>query len=174
MGSTHQVIALITRYLHSIGAYRYRDGWEDLAQEVLIALIENPPEARVSGAIVRHIQTTTYRRYVDEIRREHGRRRAGAASEVGSGWRTNVSLDEAEAMGDGQDFWQQQLDPSLRAALDDLDERKRNVVATRYLLGCTNEEGSSRLGIPLGTYKRLLGQALKELRSRLSPVEEPT
>lgn len=177
MGATHQVIALITRHLHKIGAYKYRDSWEDLAQEVLITLIESPPNVQVSGAIVRHIQTTTYRRYVDEIRREQGRRRAGtgtegAAAEQGQGWRRKVSLDEVAEVSDSEDFWQQRLDPGLRSALDGLDARKRDVVVSRYLLGCTNEEGSSRLGIPLGTYKRLLGQAVKELRARLMPAEE--
>lgn len=170
--ATHQLIALVTRYLHRIGAYQYRDSWEDLAQEVLMSLLENPPRSTESGAIVRHVQTTTYRRYVDEIRRERGRRRSSGEGSGGQGWRIKVSLDEAGEIGDPEDFWTRHLEPSVRSALEHLEPRKRDVVAARYLLGCTNGEGSERLGIPLGTYKRLLGQGLKELQAILVPATD--
>jgi len=166
--ATHQMIALVTRYLQRIGAYQFRDSWEDLAQDVLMALLDSPPQSRESGSIVRHVQTTTYRRYVDEIRKERGRRRNPEEGGAGvQGWRINVSLDEAAELGGPEDFWANHLDPSVRSALDSLEPRKRDVVAARYLLGCTNDEGSERLEIPLGTYKRLLGQALKELQTIL-------
>ena len=173
--ATNQVITLITRYLASIGAFRVRDLWDDLVQEVLISLLKNPPKAEAAGAIVRHIQTTTYRKYIDEIRREQGRRgqRAQGDDSEGQGWRRSVALDEALELGEPEDFWERQMDPGLRSALEGLEERKREVVGARYLLGCTNEEGASRLKIPLGTYKRLLAQGLAELRELLVPEADP-
>ena len=63
-----RVTRLVTGYLSRIGAYRHRDSWDDLVQEVLMALLANPPTSRESGAVVRHIQTTTYRKFVDEVR----------------------------------------------------------------------------------------------------------
>jgi len=171
LAATDQVITLITKYLACIGAYRYRDAWDDLAQEVLISLLKSPPRVEASGSIVRHIQTTTYRKYVDEIRREQGRRRQRPEGEgaPAQGWRRSVRLDEVLELSEPEDFWARQMDPGLRKALEGVEQRKRRVVEARYLLGCTNEEGSSRLDIPLGTYKRLLAQGLAELRGLLLP-----
>jgi RNA polymerase sigma factor (sigma-70 family) len=171
LAATDRVITLITNYLTCIGAYRYRDAWDDLAQEVLISLLKSPPRSPEAGAIVRHIQTTTYRKYIDEIRREQGRRRQREGDEdpQAQGWRRNIALDEALELGEPEDFWAKQMDPGLRKALGGIEERKRRVVETRYLLGCTNDEAANRLEIPLGTYKRLLSQGLAELRALLMP-----
>jgi RNA polymerase sigma-70 factor (ECF subfamily) len=171
LAATDRVITLITKYLARIGAYQFRDAWDDLVQEVLISLLKSPPKSEEPGAIVRHIQTTTYRKYIDEIRRERGRRhqREGSEDSGSQGWRRNVPLDEVLELSEPEDFWATQMDPGIRKALETLDDRKRRVVECRYLLGCTNEEAASRLEIPLGTFKRLLAQGLVELRETLLP-----
>jgi RNA polymerase sigma factor (sigma-70 family) len=171
LAATDRVITLITKYLARIGAYQFRDAWDDLVQEVLISLLKSPPKSEEPGAIVRHIQTTTYRKYIDEIRRERGRRqqREGSEESEPQAWRRNVDLDEALEMSEPEDFWSKQMDPGIRTALEALDDRKRQVVECRYLLGCTNEEAASQLEIPLGTFKRLLAQGLVELRETLLP-----
>ncbi|MBW2698722.1 MAG: RNA polymerase sigma factor [Deltaproteobacteria bacterium] len=173
LAATDRVITLITKYLAYIGAYQHRDAWDDLVQEVLISLLKSPPKAEQAGAIVRHIQTTTYRKFIDEIRREQGRRRQNPDGENsgGQGWRRSVSLDDAMELSEPEDFCARQIDPGLRKALEALEARKRGVLETRYLLGCTNEEGARRLAIPLGTYKRLLAQGLAELRELLRSAE---
>jgi RNA polymerase sigma factor (sigma-70 family) len=152
-----------------------RDSWDDLVQEAVISILQSPPRSRAPGAIVRHIQTTTYRKFIDEIRREHGRRKRGdgSGSSLSEGWRRNVALDEAVMATEADEFWEKQLDPGIRRALDALEERKRLVIECRYLLGCTNEEGSTRLGIPLGTFKRLLTQGLSELGDALLAADDP-
>ena len=70
------------------------------------------------------------------------------------------------------DFWDQRMDPGLRAAFESLEVRKRRVIESRYLLGQTYEEAAAHLEIPLGTYKFLLRQGLAELRERLPPEVE--
>ena len=122
--ATNHIIALITRYLASIGAFRLRDSWDDLVQEVLIALLRHPPDSREPGAIVRHIQTTSYRRYIDEIRRVEGRKRSNESDGVGgAGWRRNVSFDEIPESAEADDFWARQMDVGVRAALDRAAQR---------------------------------------------------
>jgi RNA polymerase sigma-70 factor (ECF subfamily) len=168
LDATNQIIALITRYLASIGAFALRDSWDDLVQEVLIALLRHPPESRASGAIVRHIQTTCYRRYIDEIRRVQGRKRQAEGDEgSGTGWRRNVSFDEVPEPAEADDFWAHQMDVGVRAALDRLDERKRSALEAVYLVGFTYEEAAARLETPLGTLKGLLRDGLAELRQQL-------
>ena len=65
LAATNQIITLVTRYLAQIGAFDLRDSWDDFVQEVLITLLEKPPRSREPGAIVRHIQTTCRRRFID-------------------------------------------------------------------------------------------------------------
>lgn len=175
-----RVTRLITGYLARIGAYDRRDAWDDLVQEVLISILRTPPTSRESGQIVRHVQTTTHRKFVDQIRRERGRRRAGAdgaeGEEEGQGWRRSVPFDdEAGATGSLSDFEPARVafDEGLRKALEDLGERERHAVECRYVLGCSNDEGAARLEVSLATYKRVLSRAIGELRARLVHPGEP-
>jgi len=178
-----RVTRLVTGYLARLGAYDHRDSWDDFVQEVLISILRSPPASSESGAIVRHIQTTTYRKFVDQVRRERGRRRSDGsdASEDepeadGSGWRRLVPLDEAAEFAGSESaepFAGGGLDEGLRKALGELGERERGAVEARYVLGCSNEEGARRLDVSLATYKRLLSRAISELRERLDHPGEP-
>jgi RNA polymerase sigma factor (sigma-70 family) len=166
--AANQIITLVTRYLARIGAFEMRDSWDDFVQEVLITLIQKPPTSREPGAIVRHIQTTCRRLYIDEIRRTQGRKRTKRGDEdAGTGWRRNVSFDEAQEPGLADQFWSGQMDLGVRAALDRLEERTRRVVEAVYLEGFTYEEASSQLSIPLGTLKGVLRDGLSTLRQQI-------
>jgi RNA polymerase sigma-70 factor (ECF subfamily) len=179
LDATNQIIALITRYLASIGAFGLRDSWDDLVQEVLISLLRHPPDSPEPGAIVRHIQTTSYRRYIDEIRRLRGRQRPkeveGEGEEAeGPGWRRNVSFDEIPEASQVEDFWARQLDVGVQLALDRLDERQRRALEAVYLVGFTYEEAAAQLDTPLGTLKGLLRDGLADLRKQLLGESEPS
>ena len=136
---------------------------------MLIKLIQKPPTSRESGAIVRHIQTTCRRLFIDEIRRTQGRKRSKEGEEdEGGGWRRSVAFDEAQEPALADQFWSTQMDLGVRAALESLEERTRRVLEAVYLEGFTYEEASSRLSIPLGTLKGVLRDGLKTLRQKIS------
>lgn len=172
-----RVTRLITGYLSRLGAYEQRDSWDDLVQEVLVSVLRGPPASSEPAQVVRHIQTTTHRKLVDQIRREQGRRRTDASDpKAASGWRRNVSLDDHEgavSLFPDHESAQAGLDEGLRKALAGLGERERRAVECRYVLGCSNEEGAERLEVSLATYKRVLSRALGELRARLVDPAEP-
>ncbi len=171
-----RVTRFVTGYLARIGAYDYRDSWDDLVQEVLISLLGNPPESIETGAVIRHIQTTTYRKFVDQVRRDRGRRRIGSSDEAEpTGWRRQVPLDELSEQAQTGDFEATQtgIDEGLRKSLATLDERERNAIECRYVLGCSNDEGAKRLGVSAATYKRSISKALGLLRRQLIPADEP-
>ncbi|MBW2495931.1 MAG: hypothetical protein JRF61_01545, partial [Deltaproteobacteria bacterium] len=119
-------------------------------------------------AIVRHIQTTTYRLYVDEIRRARGRRRRREEGEQSTtGWRRNVPLEEAPEPALTESFWTRQMDLSVKNALAALEERQRRALEAVYVEGFTYEEAAVQLDTPLGTLKDLLRAGLRELRTRM-------
>jgi RNA polymerase sigma factor (sigma-70 family) len=57
-------------------------------------------------------------------------------------------------------------DASLAAALERLDERDRQVIACRYLLGLSEAETAAALGCRAGTVKSRLSRALERLRAQ--------
>lgn len=172
LAATNQIIALVTRCLAILGAFEHRDSWDDFIQDVLFTLVRKPPSSRESGAIVRHIQTTCRRRYVDEIRRTRGRKRSRGDSQGGeSGWRRNVSLEEIREPDLVDHFWAGQMDLGVRDALERLEEGKRRALVAVYLEGFTYEEAAIRLQTPLGTLKGLLRQGRGELRRSIVGVD---
>ena len=175
ISAVDRISDFVGNYLAAIGAYQVRNSWEDLIQEVLITLFEKPPQVSGAKTAAAYIRTTTYRKYVDQIRREEGRRRRSpeGAEARAQGWRKTVPLEEgAHSLGvdsaavDG-------LDISLRKALAQLDERRRRVLECKYFLGFTNEEGARHTGEPLGTYKRLLTSGLAQRHDLLVPRGGP-
>jgi RNA polymerase sigma-70 factor (ECF subfamily) len=60
------------------------------------------------------------------------------------------------------------IDPALLAALKDLPERQRQVVALRILLGLSGEETAAELGITAGSVGTHLHRALAALRPVVS------
>jgi len=57
---------------------------------------------------------------------------------------------------------------ALLAALDQLPERDRLVIAYRFLLEMTEAETAETLGVPPGTVRSRLSRGLARLRSQLN------
>lgn len=166
------VARFVTGYLATLGAYRARDSWDDLVQEVLLAMLRNPPTRSDAAATTSWLRSTTHRAYVDHIRKERGRRRrkAGEPADSALGWRRNVPLDEVGPLRDtGSGDPDAGLDEGLSKALERLDERTRRVLMARYVLGHSNPEGAAAVGESVSTYRRLLEGGLARLREMLVP-----
>ncbi|MBA3412105.1 MAG: sigma-70 family RNA polymerase sigma factor, partial [Actinobacteria bacterium] len=56
---------------------------------------------------------------------------------------------------------------SLLAALNELREEDREVIACRYLLDLSEDETSATLGLSKGTVKSRLSRSLERLRARM-------
>jgi RNA polymerase sigma factor (sigma-70 family) len=158
-----KVTNLITGFLARYRAYDLRESWDDLCQEVLIALIQNArkgalrnPRAFVSyaGAITRHKLT-------DWIQKMH---KPGAPDRQGNPDEASVSADPRNPAGEPRDPG---LLLDLSHALEALPNRQRLVIEAVYLQGMSYEEATRHLGIPFGTLKRLQTQGLKELREKM-------
>jgi DNA-directed RNA polymerase specialized sigma24 family protein len=150
-----RVILLITAYLHREGAYGIRDSWEDVVQEVVLALLRSDIRAETPSAAASLIRATTHSRYVDCLRRIHGT----------GGWRRPVGL--VDAAHEHPDRADDGLDHGLEKAIAALDERERAAVISRYLLGHSVPEGVAFTGEAPATYKRLVQRGLATLRDRI-------
>ena len=158
-----RVVRLVVGALSSFGAYELRDAWDDIVQEVLMAALQQCPRSEDDRGVAAWLRQIALHRYLDQLRKEQGRRRAGNPETAG--WRRNVPIDES-LLRDERAL-EQGLEVDLARALEALEPRLHAVVKCKYALGCTDEEGAERLGESLGTYKRLARQALGALREAL-------
>jgi RNA polymerase sigma-70 factor (ECF subfamily) len=99
-------------------------------------------------------------------RRSAGRRerlalRAAVTSATGSSGEAAPSPEETALARDRR--------AELLAALDDLPEQAREVLACRYLLDLSEEETAAALAVPAGTVKSRTARALERLREAYEP-----
>jgi len=135
--------------------------WDDICQEVMLQLIKSvrADAIRDADSFVSYCATVTRRESYRWIRQTRRQRERTADLEPED---SAASLDRTDA-------------PDLRVqmarALDDLSEKRRQVMDAIYLRGYTYEEAAEQLGMPLGTLKRAQTQALRELREKLGGEE---
>jgi len=155
-----KVNRLISGFLSRMGAYDFRDEWDDLRQEVLLSVVIAVRAARLwdSRAFVGYVRSITRNKFVDRLKR------AGRVHE-----RETVPYDETSTRSattgagvgpDGDraaDVW---------LAVAHLSSQHRQVFDGIYRQGKTYEQVARDSGIPLGTVKRRLREGLDELRQR--------
>ena len=156
---------LIAQTLERWRAYEIRDCWEDVAQNVVITLVTRPPESRNPGAIVSYVRVVTWRSFLNEINRLHGRRRHADRDrpESGKAWRHNVGYEDETNPADLSTRAREALEGGLLKALELLSERQRRVIEARFYRGLSNDEGAVYCNESVATYRRLLEGAIEVL-----------
>ena len=158
-----RVTTLVLGLLQRQGAYKIRESWEDICQEVLVRLVRRAEEGelRCPRAFVSYASVVTRGCMLDFIYRR---------ARVTSGGRRDerslkVELDgalEPEAPRVDLD-----LVLEIEQALTHLSPRTRRVIEAIYLEGQTYAEAAAALGLPLGTLKRLQTAGLRHIREIL-------
>ena len=140
---------------------RDHDLAEDAVQEAFVDLWKSaktfdPARSSIRGWIC----VLAHRRAVDLARRETRRRTAdGHAGEVDAG---SHSAEEA--------VLQRLEQRGVRAALEQLNDRHRELLELAYYGGLTQSQLAERFGLPLGTVKSRMFEALRKLSVALAPA----
>ncbi len=154
---------LITGFLAQLRAYDFRDEWEDLRQEVLLAVVANARAGRLRDPhkFLAYARIITRNKFFDRLGRQVRQREH---EKQGLPWDEQTaevaSALPVAAEGDNPvtDVW---------FAARDLPTQQQLVLEGIYRQGKTYQEVSDETGIPLGTVKRRLREALATLRERL-------
>jgi len=159
-----QMNRLVSGFLAQVRAYDFRDEWDDLRQEVLLAVVENARAGRLRDpkALLGYVRVITRNKFIDRLKkhlRHHEKETLPWDDE------TARALHE-DGPGDVEHL------AALRAAVRDLPDEERRVLDGVYRGGQTYEEVSRSTGLPLGTMKRRLRTALATLRRRLGDEVE--
>ncbi len=148
---------LLTRMLGQLRAYDFRDDWDDLRQEVLLAVVSNHRAGRLRDpkAFVGYVRIITRNKFMDRLKRtlRHKEREALPWDEETARLAAVEPEDE-----ETRAVW---------SAVADLPEQERAIVEGVYREGRTYEEVSRSTGVPLGTLKRRLRDSLALLRRQL-------
>lgn len=159
-----RVTALVTGYLTRFGAYRVRDSWHDLCQEVLIRLIRAARDGKIDepAAFVAYVGTIT-RNCLADWHRKNARHEPAERADHEDPLADDLVLARAGFVCDPKP----DLRADLQAALDALPDTQRRVVAAVYVQGLSYEEAAAQLGLPLGTLKRHQTEGLRLLREHM-------
>jgi RNA polymerase sigma-70 factor, ECF subfamily len=133
---------------------------EEVSQEVLVEVWRKADRFDPTrGSAAGWVATLTHRRAVDRVRSEQASRDRDDRVQ---------RRDEARAVDDVSDTVERRLDHwQVRQALSVLSERQREAVELAYFKGHTYREVAEVLGIPEGTAKSRLRDALLRLRGSL-------
>jgi RNA polymerase sigma-70 factor (ECF subfamily) len=159
-----KVNRLISGFLVQLRVYDFRDEWDDLRQEVVMALLANARAGRLRDpeAFLGYARIVTRNKVVDRLkgaRRRH--ERATVPWDEDAARTASVAADPAAAAA--REVW---------AAVRDLPADEQRVLDGVYRQGKTYEAVSAETGIPLGTMKRRLRDALMALRRRFADDPE--
>jgi RNA polymerase sigma-70 factor (ECF subfamily) len=155
-----KVNRLISGFLVQLRAYDFRDEWDDLRQEVVMSLVANARAGRLRDpeAFVGYVRIITRNKLVDRLK---GARRRHEG-------RTLAWDDDTARLANGV------ADPDAAAAREvwnavrDPPDEQQRVLDGIYRQGKTYQAVSDDTGIPLGTTKRRLRDALMALRRRFA------
>lgn len=155
-----KVNRVISGFLVQLRAYEMRDEWDDLRQEVVMSLVANARAGRLRDpeAFLGYVRIITRNKVVDRVkgaRRRH--ERATVTLDDASGREIAAPADPAAAAA--RELW---------AAVRDLPAEEQEVLDGIYRQGQSYQAVSDATGIPLGTMKRRLRNALVELRRRFA------
>jgi RNA polymerase sigma factor (sigma-70 family) len=159
-----EVNRLVTGCLTRLRAYDFQDEWDDLRQEVVLAVLASARAGRLRDpqAFVGYVKIITRNKLMDRLKRRldhHEKESLPWDDAIATAADAELRAADEDTQADAQ---------ALRAALDELPADERRVVDGIYAQGRTYEEVAAATGIPLGTMKRRLRDALVFLRRRLA------
>jgi len=158
---------LINGFLGRWNAYDFRDDWEDLIQEVVVAAAQalRDGKLRERGAVIGYMRTTARFKFVDRLKR-HLR----CHEDETLPWEDVVEAGSEPATENADVA----LRRDLRDAISALPEKQREAVVAIHVEGRTYDDAAVTTGIPLGSLKRHLREGLAGLRRTLAPILEET
>ncbi len=156
---------LVTGVLVHLRGYDIREEWDDLRQDVLLAVLANARAGRLRepAAFVAYVRAITRNKVVDRIKQRVRRHEADT-----------IAWDEAAeraAAGDGH--VRPDETAAVWAVVETLPGPQRAAIVAVYREGRGYEEAAAAAGLPLGTLKRRLAEGLRALRERLAGADDP-
>jgi RNA polymerase sigma-70 factor (ECF subfamily) len=153
---------LVTGFLAQLRAYDFRDEWEDLRQEVLLSVVANARAGKLRDprAFVGYVRIITRNKFVDRLKSQLRCREKDTLP-----WEDETARSGPTLTPEGLP---EDVSTDLRTAMAALSAEQQRVVDGVYRQGKTYQQVADETGLPLGTMKRRLREALTVLRQRFA------
>lgn len=138
---------------------------EDLTQEIFLNLWQKQAYNPSRSSLSRFLSTVTRNRAIDRIRSRSNRRRILKGMVPQEPSIDAFSLPETQAS-------QGERSQRVRAALEDLPEKQRELLWLAYYHGLSQSEIARHTNIPLGTVKSRMRQGLLRLKGTLQDLAD--
>jgi RNA polymerase sigma factor (sigma-70 family) len=138
---------------------------DETVQEAFLAVWRTPGRYEDGrGSVRAWLMSAVHHRAVDLVRREeaHRRRAESALPEL-------TPRDPAERVVDAVGLPEERA--AVRAALDELPDKQREVIELMYFEGLSQSRVAEQMGIPLGTVKSRVLLAMRRMRASLGALE---
>jgi RNA polymerase sigma-70 factor, ECF subfamily len=135
---------------------------EEVAQDTFVAFWARPDAFDPArGSLRSFLLGIAHHKAVDEVRKQSARDRATARL-----------LAEEELVSEPRGARSPEAGPDVHRALKDLNPKLRETLFLAFFVGLTYREVAVELGIPEGTAKSRIREALQQLRSSLTSVDK--
>lgn len=161
-----KITDVIVGYLHHYRAYDRRSSWDDLCQDVLMALLRTVRRdgLRDPGAFIKYAGTITRNKLANFAQRKDPKERSVSLDDMPESQWATEDRDDAAARPQSP---RSDVLMDLDRALEVLPERCRKVVESIYVQGYSYQETAERLSMSLSAVKRDQIHGLKALRAEM-------
>ena len=171
--------ALVARHRTVVLNFYYRLTWdrdlaEDLAQEVFIRLFLHRNKYEAVAKFTTYLYRIARNCWIDHLRKTRQERKLkslDAEDSEGSTLRETVEVRHVEAPSDGAR--KEEYSDAVIAAIESLPEDHKLVFILSEVQGLRYAEVAEALGIPEGTVKSRMHNAVCRLRDKLGKLDKP-
>jgi RNA polymerase sigma-70 factor, ECF subfamily len=171
-------VELVKRYQHELVGFFFHLCWdqlqaEEMAQDVFVNLYHARHRYQATAKLRTYVYRIAHNRWIDQLRRQRTHAHISLNAEVGTSALRLMDVIKAQpesaADGAGRDH---QLRGRIQQAVDNLPEGQREVFVLAYNQNMKYQDIGSVLGIPEGTVKSRMHNAVRFLRDELQDLLE--
>lgn len=169
--------SLVRRHQRGLMNYFFRMLWnrqtsEDLTQEVFVKVFTHVESYQATAKFTTYLYRIARNTWIDHLRRTKHQRRVGSLDATNEDGR---SLGDSLALvtdGPDEELGKRELVERVLNAISSLDEPHREVLVMSEVQGMRYSDIAEALGIPVGTVKSRMFNAMKRLREKLAGLEK--
>ena len=168
--------SLVRRHQGGLMNYFFRRLWnrqtaEDLTQEVLVRLFTHVDGYQATAKFTTYLYRIARNCCIDHFRRTKHTRRVGSLDAENVEGQSLADALAVVADGPAEELSKKELVERVIGAISSLDEGHREVLVMSEVEGMRYVDISEALGIPVGTVKSRMFNAMKRLREKLAGLE---
>lgn len=172
-------VELVRRYQHELVGFFFHLCWdqlqaEEMTQDVFVNLYHARHRYQATAKLRTYVYRIAHNRWIDHVRRQKAHAHISLNAEVGTSALRLMDVIKAQPDAASEAVQRDsQVRVRIQQAVDALPEGQREVFVMAYNQNMKYQDIGSVLGIPEGTVKSRMHNAVRFLRDELQDLLEP-